>query len=82
MRWVCSCVLVALAACGGGSNATAKDAGPADAASDAGAADAPIDGPIDGPGGSLSKACVDRPNDLVPHAPTARLPCELIPPGR
>jgi hypothetical protein len=70
-------MLVALAACGGGGNATAKDAGPADAAADVAAADAPLDGP-----GSLSKACVDRPNDLVPHAPTARLPCELIPPGR
>jgi hypothetical protein len=78
MRWACACVLAALAACGGDSKAIPKDAGPADT----GAVDAAADAPIDGPGGSLSKACVDRPNDLVPHAPTARLPCELIPPGR
>lgn len=80
MRWIASCALVMLVACGD-SKAPQKDPAPDDAGAIDGAASADA-APLDGPAAPLSKSCVDRPNDLVQHAPTTRLPCELIPPGK
>lgn len=70
-------LLVALAlvwSAGCGDDSAAKhDAGPGDGSVSDGAVDAPPANPF--------AYCIDKPDQLVPQAPTNGLPCDLFPPA-